>query len=271
MARHWVNRYKRISTHALREEGDGRTHDRTRRHRISTHALREEGDSCLATGLKRVPNFYPRPPRGGRPFSPPAAPVPHRDFYPRPPRGGRRSNERPACAPAYFYPRPPRGGRHKARPRVEIEIIISTHALREEGDLIQWLTGVGCGGISTHALREEGDGGRLYAGILHPPISTHALREEGDGTDSQTGTDHRHFYPRPPRGGRQLHVRLLPPSSIFLPTPSARRATLRHGCRSSPPEHFYPRPPRGGRPPTLDEVAAYCNISTHALREEGDR
>ena len=45
MARHWVNRYKRISTHALREEGDGRTHDRTRRHRISTHALREEGDA----------------------------------------------------------------------------------------------------------------------------------------------------------------------------------------------------------------------------------
>ena len=62
MARHWVNRYKRISTHALREEGDGRTHDRTRRHRISTHALREEGDPrSLPVNMDRQ-NFYPRPP-----------------------------------------------------------------------------------------------------------------------------------------------------------------------------------------------------------------
>ena len=36
------------------------------------------------------------------------------------------------------------------------------------------------------------------------------------------------------------------------------------------PENFYPRPPRGGRP--LQDVAQYmcCQISIHALREEGD-
>ena len=80
-----------ISIHALREEGDlaGRHHRGTER-RISIHALREEGD-CKATdepakerlflstpsarratsscGTQRLPdtNFYPRPPRGGRP------------------------------------------------------------------------------------------------------------------------------------------------------------------------------------------------------------
>ena len=36
-------------------------------HKISIHALREEGDIPAAV-LTRVPcDFYPRPPRGGRP------------------------------------------------------------------------------------------------------------------------------------------------------------------------------------------------------------
>ena len=84
--------FRAISTHALHEEGDG---ERTARGRagshISTHALHEEGDqvwlqippgSFISThalheeGDKNFPcfpayagNFYPRPPRGGRPFT----------------------------------------------------------------------------------------------------------------------------------------------------------------------------------------------------------
>ena len=79
----------------------------------------------------------------------------------------------------------------------------------------------------------------------------------------------KHFYPRPPRGGRHAHVGVCHLISGFLSTPSARRAT---GPRSPParctpisihalreegdqipatahyaPIHFYPRPPRGGR------------------------
>ena len=79
--------------------------------------------------------------------------------------------------------------------------LISTHALREEGDPFQLLFVVPLL-ISTHALREEGDkpGRRMhpvYAVFLPTPsvrrathrvhhpfgvplISTHALREEGD-------------------------------------------------------------------------------------------
>ena len=56
---------------------------------ISTHALREEGDGYPERFGWIVGYFYPRPPRGGR-----HVPLLRRrgggDFYPRPPRGGRR-------------------------------------------------------------------------------------------------------------------------------------------------------------------------------------
>ena len=123
---------------------------------ISIHALREEGDS-YQQGLSRMwTNFYPRPPRGGRPaqssvfessqeqflstpsarratsafngsnnhirfLSTPSArratdelPLLDRspsDFYPRPPRGGRPATTSARMIGANFYPRPPRGGR----------------------------------------------------------------------------------------------------------------------------------------------------------------
>ena len=58
-----------ISIHALREEGDlGWRGGKLRDHTISIHALREEGDfSCVQNRLWKQ-NFYPRPPRGGRPI-----------------------------------------------------------------------------------------------------------------------------------------------------------------------------------------------------------
>mgnify|MGYP007026619094 CR=1 FL=1 len=78
-------------------------------------------------------------------------------------------------------------------------------------------------------------------------ISIHALREEGD-TLTQLGTiiDH-NFYPRPPRGGRPMPDKATVEATIFLSTPSARRATAGHRDRNR------------GSP-----------ISIHALREEGD-
>ena len=57
-----------------------------------------------------------------------------------------------------------------------------------------------------------------------------------------------YFYPRPPRGGRQLRFVVHCQGSLFLSTPSARRAT--HPCRGAIPAG---------------------SISIHALREEGDR
>ena len=56
----------------------------------------------------------------------------------------------------YFYPRPPRGGRPHATLRIRRLIVISIHALREEGDqVVARLRGRLI--ISIHALREEGD------------------------------------------------------------------------------------------------------------------
>ena len=37
-----------------------------------------------------IDNFYPRPPRGGRPLPEARVLCGLHDFYPRPPRGGRR-------------------------------------------------------------------------------------------------------------------------------------------------------------------------------------
>ena len=124
---------------------------------ISIHALREEGDAPSGRNTPDTPNFYPRPPRGGR-LEGAVHGIKTKDFYPRPPRGGRRVSGLVGASPTYFYPRPPRGGRQLARrlqgvqqgflstpsarratgdvDRVEATIDISIHALREEGDLL---------------------------------------------------------------------------------------------------------------------------------------
>ena len=83
-----------ISIHALREEGDLRRVGEDHPHNISIHALREEGDSKPKRHTADTCNFYPRPPRGGRPLM--ALPSLSRMayFYPRPPRGGRQQKQR---------------------------------------------------------------------------------------------------------------------------------------------------------------------------------
>ena len=77
-----------ISIHALREEGDSRARIASCCTSISIHALREEGDRLGFEVHTIGGNFYPRPPRGGRPRTRPGAATPS-NFYPRPPRGGR--------------------------------------------------------------------------------------------------------------------------------------------------------------------------------------
>ena len=100
--------------------------------------------------------------------------------------------------------------------------------------------------ISIHALREEGDP-EVQDAITKWEISIHALREEGDITATSATDCGLNFYPRPPRGGRRDPEFKNIQRSLFLSTPSARRAT--RCSRSSPTgrKNFYPRPPRGGR------------------------
>ena len=124
--------------------------------KISIHALREEGDRICLTSSRRIADFYPRPPRGGRP-SPFALCSLCRNFYPRPPRGGRRG---PGLDP------------HPGS-------VISIHALREEGDVVNVFTELPIFDFYPRPPR----GGR-HAGIDYNALDLY-------------------FYPRPPRGGRR--------------------------------------------------------------------
>ena len=84
---------------------------------ISIHVPREGDDKDFRVPAVERLDFYPRPPRGGRP--PPQQQAAERyNFYPRPPRGGRHQNLFPnRQSLLYFYPRPPRGGRLMRPPR----------------------------------------------------------------------------------------------------------------------------------------------------------
>ena len=57
-------------------------------------------------------------------------------------------------------------------------------------------------------------------------ISIHALCEEGDGGSLTMLDSLSNFYPRPLRGGRLSRLIGTFLISIFLSTPSARRATV---------------------------------------------
>ena len=154
---------------------------------------------------------------------------------------------------------------------VEATLIISIHALREEGDgrgLRQYMgypqyfyprpprggrlqhrgdvhTTVN---ISIHALREEGDGDPLARLCLIQKISIHALREEGD-SPLQDNQGSACIFLSTPSARRATHVQLIAVTrvGVFLSTPSARRATMPSLSAVSSSMDFYPRPPRGGR------------------------
>ena len=128
------------------------------------------------------------------------------NFYPRPPRGGRPNAAFPTFWSLKFLSTP---SARRATVRHHIECLIcgiSIHALRKEGD--------GSGGrvfsiipvfLSTPSARRAtniGDFLRKFCGI-----SIHALREEGDIVVFAFCIVDANFYPRPPRGGRQQKQR----------------------------------------------------------------
>ena len=222
-----------ISIHALREEGDPLC--LLHRHRegefLSTPSARRATQRC-DTIYRAEDDFYPRPPRGGRPLSS------------RPYRSATKFLSTPSARRATRDPRRRSGGPG-----------ISIHALREEGDEMcqtraldgrQFLSTPSARRathrvlgkdlvavpISIHALREEGD---MVAEISKDrvTISIHALREEGDFSCCDRLTRASYFYPRPPRGGRLVTAAAKSGILIFLSTPSARRATARCAAASA--------------------------------------
>ena len=101
---------------------------------ISIHALREEGDTRAILTPTPGTDFYPRPPRGGRPSKAHHNTITS-EFLSTP--SARRATDKSLPARShqhYFYPRPPRGGRLYELLCIYIDVMISIHALREEGD-----------------------------------------------------------------------------------------------------------------------------------------
>ena len=100
-------------------------------------------------------------------------------------------------------------------------------------------------------------------------ISIHALREEGDSALIGGNFHRKNFNPRPPRGGRLLHLFIQPSRPLFQSTPSARRATAFVALVIVCPT-FQSTP--SARRATYDPSNRKQNtrISIHALREEGD-
>ena len=212
---------------------------------ISIHALREEGDNFLLRTWHKADDFYPRPPRGGRPSTASTFTL-TAYFYPRPPRGGRQLPQWVTTMIMNFYPRPPRGGRPlQIRLDETADRFLSTpSARRATAHKCPHCAGLH---ISIHALREEGDLPWLsLCSAIGKFLSTPSARR---ATDAPLiwATSLMYFYPRPLRGGRQPSVSAPGCNYIFLSTPSARRATgesCHRGCRR--------------------------DISIHALCEEGD-
>ena len=123
--------------------------------------------------------------------------------------------------------------------------------------------------ISTHALREEGDvpqrGGHVLANI-----STHALREEGDAEPGTAGPANCNFYPRPPRGGRRA-LRKQPTQYCSISTHALREeGDTAHRCLSNLIALISTHALREEGDISVIGPGFLIAISTHALREEGD-
>ena len=151
---------------------------------LSTPSARRATRSA-SPSMSALSDFYPRPPRGGRPTTGLSDWQSSTNFYPRPPRGGRQANSTTKAIAKAF---------------------LSTPSARRA--TYRSTTESGRTPISIHALREEGDRKQQKQRRLKS-ISIHALREEGDRQEKAIASLIENFYPRPPRGGR--HAKLAYP------------------------------------------------------------
>ena len=192
------------------------------------------------------------------------------DFYPRPPRGGRLSSDFRTSHVVPFLSTPSARRATYEDTLITPRVLISIHALREEGDALPALVRIKLGKfLSTPSARRATTaaplvlttganfyprpprGGR-HASAGHGAglhfISIHALREEGDfGVVIFGGILDNISIHALREEGDQLVTFYRSASVLFLSTPSARRATRRGLSVRRLRRNFYPRPPRGGR------------------------
>ena len=211
-----------------------------------------------------------------------------RYFYPRPPRGRRRENiqceakllaisihalrEEGDVSPpfwgaagSYFYPRPPRGGRRSAAGlEGQAGRFLSTPSARRATPMSRSICARRSKFLSTPSARRATLYNHRHAHCCQ--ISIHALREEGDNLVRWCLHLQRNFYPRPPRGGRRMGFPSSFTSSIFLSTPSARRATLPKNNGGKNHEFLSTPSARRATTDAYKESGTYLFLSTPSAR-----
>ena len=172
---------------------------------------------------------------------------PQPNFYPRPPGGGRPREQSPTAWPSYFYPRPPGGGRpcHAQDLLGPVQFLSTPSGWRAT-------QGAVCGLLGSVFLSTPSGWRATCCSVLSRrkpcSISIHALRVEGDRRFRSSMYESPNFYPRPPGGGRPDTAFKPAGHILFLSTPSGWRATARYSGGRHVQGYFYPRPPGGGRP-----------------------
>ena len=130
-----IQQGQQISIHALREEGDFSALRWRRIALISIHALREEGDMRFTGQPWRYREFLSTPSARRATDGKAASVLNLNNFYPRPPRGGRPRLAGLLRSPPCKFLSTPSARRATSRlPQSRSSRAISIHALREEGD-----------------------------------------------------------------------------------------------------------------------------------------
>ena len=148
-------------------------------------------------------------------------------------------------------------------------IIISIHALREEGDSLGGDVILNQRNFNPRPPRGERPLGTVTTSIQTLFQSTPSARR-ATTTTAPTLTPSTHFNPRPPRGER-LEAHNSQVSAKMISIHALREesdARRRFRCRLT--GNFNPRPPRGERLDHDSGVELHGLISIHALREESD-
>ena len=168
---------------------------------VSIHAFRGEGDRLVARRGALLPRFNPRLPGGRRLCGLMLRAAYDLGFNPRLP-GGRRPHWRAQRKSDQMFQSTPSGGKAtRVRLVCRRKCVVSIHAFRGEGDVIQTVCRL-CLGVSIHAFRGEGD-------VLYERID---LLERG-------------FNPRLPGGRRRSLCLSRLFFKVFQSTPSGGKAT----------------------------------------------
>ena len=198
--------------------------------KISIHALREEGDVMPFADHLRLINFYPRPPRGGRPDESATEEL-IRAISIHALREEGDKDDRLSGNPNQIFLSTPSARRATVTAGVVLlHLQISIHALREEGDgfnaafgfpVIAFLSTPSARRATCENLTRKAREGRFLStpsarratcssltSRRSTTISIHALREEGDVKNRFSSSLFGYFYPRPPRGGRPIFTDL---------------------------------------------------------------